>query len=581
VALTRIGTAVLVLTMASAGSLAPAATGSAASISKLPPGPRGGGTSRLGPGTTIHLASSQNPPVTRAPTSPVRRPLAQPSRVTQSKGLTATSSTPSAPETSLPPLWTPPATPPAPTDLAVFESTPLGALATNENTSPTDEPSVSANGDDVFYTGNFYAAVSTNAGKTFSYIDPATDFPTAFFGFCCDQRTIYVPGWDFTAWALLYLPDPSNNNEVRLAVARGANGLASNTWTYWDITTADAEITQPGVSLDYPQLAYDSTNLFLTANVLNPSTPGNPGGSIYTSVVFRCPLSALASQSGGTLPCDNFWVGSDTFTPVDGATTTMYWASHADNATLLVYAWPDGLDWTNVTATPVSHSAFIGSGYSCQSPDATDMCATDEWTVRGGWLAGGVLGFFWDAAQGTDGLGTFPFPYEHVVEIDEGSMSLIDEPIIWSSQNAWAYGGVAVNGVGELGATVAYAGGNSMPGSALMVRDGVSAGAWQPLNVAEGTNGRLGNGWGDFLTARTYGGDSATWLAGTFTLQGQCSNTWGACSSVQPQFVWFGRQSNIPCVLVPPRQPSGPVPTPVGATRRAFLPFFSSGGCTS
>jgi hypothetical protein len=463
----------------------------------------------------------------------------------------------------------PPTGVPAPTDLVAFENTTLGASSTADSTSVTDEPSVSiGSGGTSFYTGNFYAAYSTNGGRTFNYINPATVFPSAYGGFCCDQRTLYIPGWNLTVWALLYLPDMNNNNEIRLAVSPTSN-LAANNWTYWDFTIAPLQLPQSsGVSLDYPQLAYSSNDLYLTTNVLNQN------GTIYASAVFRCPLSALGSSSG-SMSCTNFWGGNeDTFTPIDGATSTMYWGNHLNNTTLQVFSWPESVDWPGVTWQNVSHSAFPDSGYTCPSPDGTDMCGSDNWTIRGGWLtSAGVLGFLWDASQGTGALGTFPYPYVHVVELDQGSLSLIDEPIIWSSGTAWAYSAVAVNGEDDLGATLAYSGNGNFPGSAVVVRDNISSGTWQPLNMQEGTNGPPGNRWGDFLTVRVNSGIGLTWVAATYTLQGVCTDNWGACSSVQPRFIWFGRGSNLPCI--PVSQPTSAPPPP--SPHRLFLPVVING----
>jgi hypothetical protein len=460
----------------------------------------------------------------------------------------------------------------APTDLVAYVNTALGSTATAESTSPTDEPSVSLGPGGAFWTGNFYAASSTDDGRSFSFVNPSTAFPSSYGGFCCDQRTIYIPGWNLTIWALLYLPDSNNNNEVRLAVAP-TNSLTSNVWTYWDFTSSLLQLPSGfgSDSFDYPQVAYSSNNLYLTANMLSPTT-----GNIDFSVVFRCPLSALGSP-GGSVSCTNFWgQNEDTFTPIDGATSTMYWANHLSNTTLQVFSWPETVDWTGVASQPVSHSAFPDNAYTCTSPDGSDMCGPDNWTVRGGWLtSAGVLGFLWDASQGTGTLGTFPYPYVHVVEIDQGSMTLIDEPIMWSNSTAWAYSAVAVNGQGDLGATVAYSGNGSYPGSTVLVRDSISGGTWQPLNIQEGTNGPPPDvRWGDFLTVRAAGGNGLTWLAATYTLQGSCADNWGPCSSVQPRFVWFGRESNQPCL--PPAAPtSGSIPP--SSPHRLFLPLVVNG----
>jgi hypothetical protein len=50
-----------------------------------------------------------------------------------------------------------------------------------------NEPSVANSGKYVFYTGNKYAARSTDGGATWRYLDPKSDFDK----FCCDQDVIY------------------------------------------------------------------------------------------------------------------------------------------------------------------------------------------------------------------------------------------------------------------------------------------------------------------------------------------------------------------------------------------------------
>jgi hypothetical protein len=232
----------------------------------------------------------------------------------------------------------------------------------------------------------------------------------------------------------------------------------------------------------------------------------------------------------------------------------MYWADHFDNANLRVYTWPENQDWTSircdlgVNCNTYGHSAFPAGIHSCPSPDGTDMCALDDWTIRGGWVAGQVIGFLWDAAQGSGGLGNFTYPYIHVVEYDIGNnFSLIDEPIIWTSSTAYAYPGSGVNGRGAVGLSLAYGGGAYFPGTAAMVRDDVSPVAWQPLNVQTGQYGPPGGRWGDFLTARAASGGGNSWLGAGFTASGTCPDNFFPCSSVVPRFFWFGRQRDYPC----------------------------------
>ena len=60
-------------------------------------------------------------------------------------------------------------------------------------------------GNTVFMTGNWWAAISRNGGRTFTHVDPFTAFGGGYGGFCCDQVAIYSPVADATVWVLQYL----------------------------------------------------------------------------------------------------------------------------------------------------------------------------------------------------------------------------------------------------------------------------------------------------------------------------------------------------------------------------------------
>ena len=57
-------------------------------------------------------------------------------------------------------------------EIKLLRNTELTGPATNSTASNVGEPSCAINGDVVLYTGNWYAAVSTDGGATFQYMDP-------------------------------------------------------------------------------------------------------------------------------------------------------------------------------------------------------------------------------------------------------------------------------------------------------------------------------------------------------------------------------------------------------------------------
>ena len=80
-------------------------------------------------------------------------------------------------------------------EIKLLRNTELTGPATNSTASNVGEPSCAINGDVVVYTGNWYAAVSTDGGATFQYMDPESAFPRPGpnIRFCCDQVVQYVP----------------------------------------------------------------------------------------------------------------------------------------------------------------------------------------------------------------------------------------------------------------------------------------------------------------------------------------------------------------------------------------------------
>src|SRR5436190_21866409 len=70
--------------------------------------------------------------------------------------------------------------------------------------SSVGEPSVAVRGNDVLFTGNWYAAISNNGGQTFRYLDPERVFKLSpnNQAFCCDQ--VAISHADSLFWLLQY-----------------------------------------------------------------------------------------------------------------------------------------------------------------------------------------------------------------------------------------------------------------------------------------------------------------------------------------------------------------------------------------
>jgi len=210
-----------------------------------------------------------------------------------------------------------------------------------------------------------------------------------------------------------------------------------------------------------------------------------------------------------------------------------------DNDTLRIWSWPDSTN--SISQNDVNHTAYNSGSYTCTTNDGFNPCGRSSDRVRGGWVGNGIIGFSWDAAQGSQGLGNFPYPYTFVVRINQSTFGLIDQPIVWNSGHAWFYGGVGANGRGHVGMSVAIAGGATYPGSQILIADDIG-GPWQGgFFVASGTDSSSGNRWGDYLTTRAINGNGNAWVGASYVLAGPCG-AGSDCNNVRVHYTVFGRE---------------------------------------
>ena len=409
---------------------------------------------------------------------------------------------------------------------------------------------------DKFVTYNNYAALSTDYGSTWSYIDPETKFPN----FSDNQDVIYDPSQDITIWMIVDTPtydalaDPpgsaeGDGNTVHLAVFDGSANLEDGDFTDYKLRPEDT----PGVCsgavdedwFDDPQLALSSNFLYITSNVRT-----KPSDLPKCTTTIRILLEDLPTGSvnpefyGDTAMYD--------FAPAQGGTDTFYFATHLDTDTLRVYTWPESATASGVGVTDIEHDQFLAGGegdYDCE-PFGTGVnpCANEDDRVRSGWVRGDShwLGFMWDVPQGTDVQGTFDWPRIRYVILDASSgtpaLDPVEDSYIYSSEYAWFLPAAAVNHRGHVGGVAAFAGGTSSPvypGCAAWVYDDYTAGTLadavgsQSIVVTAAAGNATGDGWGDYYRTRPSGGNSNQWLGACYAVEG---------AGIAPRYVRFGRE---------------------------------------
>jgi len=431
--------------------------------------------------------------------------------------------------------------------LAIASNQPAAAndmtLFTTHNITPSEvsttqratvqEPSV-VNMDNVtFFTGNWYAAKSTNGGASFSYISPYTFFPSINGGFCCDQVTAYAPTQDMALWGLQYVKD-STTGTFRIARSVGSSGVAADNWVYYDFNPQMAGFAS-GNWFDYPSLTVGSTYLYVASNVFRTSDDGFTG-----SVVMRLPLSNLAAGTGFTFNYFNSTT-QGTFRFTEGSTTTMYFASFNTQTQMRIHRWDDSSStvfWDDINLNAFT---FLSRNGVAMSPDGTNWAARADSRPLAAYVANGVIGVMFMAKQDA----TFPYPYSVHARFNQTTRALITQGQIWNSNYAWLYPSAAPNASGNLAGTLQIGGGTAAngfpyPGTQLWIADdvqplsnGTVGGLYSLLNSNAGPSN---NAWGDFFTVKRHKGFPNSWVASSYSLSnGQTG------SSAVPNYTWFGR----------------------------------------
>jgi hypothetical protein len=437
--------------------------------------------------------------------------------------------------------------PAAPTDFAVFQAHDFGPKS-----GLIPEPTEATNGQAVMVTWNTYAAVSGDRGATWKFVNPATTFPAAYGGLCCDQTVLYEPNFDLFIWVLQYFADPNNNNAIRIAVARGASNMLAGRWFWYDYTPQSVG-AKNGSNWDQPKIATSSNYLFIES-----TSYGASGGSY----LLRFPLEALAIGAG----CGCRFIGPFVeFSPglVQGAQQIMYFAAHRSTSQLRIFQWPDNSN--NFFWNDINHTSYPQNlPYRCPRSGGN---STSDWCQRrsfgGGWahtdrifniwLSNGTIGVAWDASQGASGFGTFAWPYVQVEIVkltglngDGGARSPLSEPYLSGNGFAIQYSAFAANGLGGLGGAVEFGGGSSMiyESCSIVMWDQYQT-RWALMLGYYGNVDPSDTLSGDYLSARGNGGNPRTWSATCYNLL-KTNPTDTSTGNSHQLFLRFGRVQDKP-----------------------------------
>lgn len=397
-------------------------------------------------------------------------------------------------------------------------------------TGAVSEPTVAIRGEEIFVTGNTYAGLSLDGGKSFTYVDPGGMFgETPGDRFCCDQVAAYDAATDTTYWLMQGFRNQEGNS-YRLLFAKGRDGLEKPDWYALSIPSVEM-LGRKGYWFDFPDVAFSDRHVYVTANVYDMSE--NPKFS--GAVVMRFNKGALGARESHQANILEDDVGC--LRLAQGASAVMYWSGHFSPSEVKVAGWKDAdskpgesvmVDVeTWVPPTPVNTADVLTAN---KRPWLRRL---DE-RVTTSWIAEGMVGIAWAAAKDN----RFPLPHIRIarIKIDDilnasGGSTRVKahaQPHIWSKTAAFGYPSAATNDKGEVGIALAYGTGKTYPGFAVGI---LAAKDTDPPLLAGALTGRnsppcpkpdpdeVCGAWGDYFTVRRDPKAPSAWVVVGYTLQ--------------------------------------------------------------
>ena len=418
-------------------------------------------------------------------------------------------------------------------DVEIILDTEITDPGHQQTASNVGEPSVAMSGDVVFYTGNWYAAISSDGGKTFRFIDPSTAFERfdpPGTSFCCDQVVQYVAEIDTFVWLLQYDAPNDVDNFQRLAFAKTADVVAGR-WRLFDITTRKLGVR--GAFLDFPDLAVGAKALYMTTNIF-PQNSAKTG-----SAVVRIPFKSITK---GPFRVTRF-VTFDHFSirVAQNCGATAFFAAHENTSTLRVFSWRETR--RRPKSTLIAVSRWIGgNGYHSRTPDNRRWLDRADPRITGAALAGNELWFAWGVNRGSNQRAK---PFIQIARIDAVNLVLLENVNVFDADSATGYAALATNSDDEVGIAYFIGGGTRFPtlvvGFLTAPRRDIEVAVSQraPLPEDDGSYH-----WGDYLAARPAFPNSKLFAATGYVMKGAGSGD-GSNRDCTPHFVIFGRNKNI------------------------------------
>jgi hypothetical protein len=376
----------------------------------------------------------------------------------------------------------------------------LSHVAFADTASHVCEPSVAINGDQLFVTGNWFASQSSDGGQTFQYINPYTAFPPpSGSSFCCDQVALFSPKFDRFFWLLQYTQDGNGENVQRVAHA-SSQDFAAGRWSYVDISSASLGLS--GSWLDFPDLALTDNKLYVTTNAFVGKVWS--GTALVRIAIDRLIAGEVAAEKIVTHELFNFRLAQN-------CQDSIYWATHATNSQMRVWAWNEG------DAAPTSFDLDVPTWtrppYTSLTPSGDNWLGRVDARLVAGARSGNELFFGWTAGAG--GVNARPNPYVQIARIDVTAAKLVDSINLWDPNDAVCCPALGTDRNGDVGVSYAIGGSQRFPSHVV----GYVTGNQAHTITFNGQRSPADRKWGDYLAVRRCYPQEDRLIATGYTLQ--------------------------------------------------------------
>jgi hypothetical protein len=341
------------------------------------------------------------------------------------------------------------------------------------------ETNVATAFDDVFVTGNWFGAYSSDGGSSWAKVNPKGlqpgipgDFPF------CDQRVLYIPQINRFAWVILAMPD---DGPITLAISeparlRDSNGRSWVRYNIWPTT-----VRQEGQPFDYPDISFGDSYLYLTSNV-------GSGG-----MIARLPLGELAQAT--TVNMQYYILPQRWICPVQSTGPKGFFGANTSVSKMRVWSWAEPQS-AHIMSVEYPIPTIRSEDWVVDLPSeqwfVPDAHAVDN-EITGAARLRNELWFAWMEARKVAGHPealVFPFPHINTAVVDATSLKLLRQERIWSRKAAYGWPVLTANNR-DVAILCVYGGGETHGGAELCVGFLTS-----PRQLQLATSGNLGaSGW--------------------------------------------------------------------------------------